>query len=133
MNNTTRQENLNVSNFLQILYNYVEKAQEKGCFTLDEAVEIKKSYEYLTSNNKEHDVMLRCFNNLINSCQKGQLKGGIYNLQDAYNIFQIYLFIQNNIENIINQQPSSSSNLNENTDDLHELSEPVPLTNIIEI
>lgn len=138
--NTTTQENLNQYNFLEILYNYVEKAQEKGCFSLDEAVEIKKGYDYLISqNNKEKEVILRSFNNLINSCQKGQLKGGIYNLQDAYNIFQIYLFIQNNIENLIdfytlNKTTTNISQINDDVSaDLTELSEPVPLSNIVEI
>jgi ribosomal protein L6P/L9E len=135
----TTQENLNQYNFLEILYNYVEKAQEKGCFSLDEAVEIKKGYEYLISqNNKEKEVILRSFNNLINSCQKGQLKGGVYNLQDAYNIFQIYLFIQNNIENLIDFYTlHKTTNISQIKDDvstdLSELSEPVPLSNIVEI
>ncbi len=148
MNNTdasTKQPEivkLDESNAISLLGHYVERAQQVGSLDLNEASIVKNSLDVClrkTQPINKNFTFEKCIDNLIKAVSKGQAKGGAYSLNDAHNIVQIITFIQQNIQSLQNGEieevkVQSSSNTSGNFDnDLSELSEPVPLTNVIDV
>lgn len=121
---------LSKDNVLQLLYFYVDKAQSNGAFKdFEEAHQLKVSGAVCVEKQTVQGLSFeQALNNLVKAVHKGQEYGkGTFNLNDASNIFQILLFIQQNKDQLHSQE------LKINSQDLSELSEPVPLNNIVDV
>lgn len=114
---------LTSANCYQLLGNYIEAAQKVGSFILEEANVLKLSLDICITNkvnpNYPQITAEIAKNNLFQAVAKGQVHGGAYSLNDAFNIVQIINFIKT--------LPVLSPI------DLSELAEPIPLSNITTI
>lgn len=127
---------LDSNNSIQILSQYIELAQQKGAYLLNEAEILKRAMEVLMNN--VHDNELNLSNSkqlLIQGVNKGQ-RHGAYTLNDAALLSKVVQYVANNLEENLAQEPqvkeeSSQSELYEvsynQSDDLSDLAEPIPL------
>lgn len=127
---------LDDKNSVQILSQYIEVAQQKGAYLLNEAEILKRSMDVLMNNvpDKEIDTSL-AKQLLIQGVNKGQ-RHGAYTLNDAALLSKVVMFVANSLQP--QDQPSQpapvsqapqpqSSNLQSSIDDLSDLAEPIPL------
>lgn len=124
---------LDSKNSVQLLCQFVEMAQQKGAFLLQEAEVLKRAVDVAVNNASDKDIDLsNAMNLLIQGVQKGQ-RHGAYTLADAAAVHKVVQFIVSQSENPNVSQVKQSSNVTksvqkkENDDDLSELSQPVPL------
>ena len=123
---------LNEHNALTLLYQYVEKAQWVGSFSLEEANTLKLSFDVCNGAVVENLTFEKSVENLIKAVHQGQKHGGSYTLSDAKNCVHIILFIQQNFNSIKNAKKVNTQVNSQ--EDLSELADPIPLTsNITEI
>ena len=133
---------LDNNNSIQILAQYIEHAQQKGAYLLNEAELLKRAVEVLINN--VHDNELNSDNSiqlLVQGVNKGQ-RHGAYTLNDAALLSKVVNFIAaSSPQQQHPQQPQQSpqpqqppqqqdQNVNEqdtNIDDLSDLAEPIPL------
>ena len=74
---------LNNTNSIQILVQYIELAQQKGAFDLNEAELLKRSSDVLLNNANDTELnQINATQLLIQGIHKGQ-KSGAYRLNDA--------------------------------------------------
>jgi hypothetical protein len=135
---------LNALNTVQVLSQYVEVAQQKGAYKLNEAEVLKRASDVLLNNASDHeinDVSARQL--LVQGVLKGQSHGA-YTLTDAALLSKVVQFVTTSLQNNepfprdqlpVQATPtqeaeqvkqSGSSNLPE-FDDLSDLAEPIPL------
>jgi hypothetical protein len=129
---------LDNTNSIQILAQYIEVAQQKGAYLLNEAEILKRGMDVLINNvpDKEIDSSM-AKQLLIQGVNKGQ-KHGAYTLNDAALLSKVVMFVANSLQGQGQEQqvgdvqhtqhtePSSQhSRLSE--DDLSDLAEPIPL------
>ena len=130
---------LDNTNSIQILAQYIEHAQQKGAFLLNEAEILKRAVEVLLNN--VHDNELNESNSkslLVQGVHKGQ-RHGAYTLNDASLLSKVVNFVtateqpQQNPpvpdaseqQNLVKHENVSEENTN--IDDLSDLAEPIPL------
>ena len=126
---------LNDTNSIQILAQYVEVAQQKGAFLLNEAEILKKSIDVLINNVPDNEINTDTAKSiLIQGINKGQ-KNGSYTLNDASLLNKVVQFVANTLP----QQPSQQQQppqqqqvvqeqvVQEQSDDLSDLADPIPL------
>lgn len=114
---------LKIDNLFELMNVFVKKAVETKCFSNEEEDKIEKSMLFL--NGKDTTFFSNpeeALNIIIKSFNIAQEKGR-YNLMDAFNIVQIIMFIQNNLEKVKKQMNKTQ----EQDFDLTELTEPIPL------
>jgi hypothetical protein len=130
---------LSVDNVLQLLAHYTERAQQAGSFDLNEASVLKASIDVVVNKAQIAELSFdNALDNLVKAVAKGQAHGGAYSLNDAANLVQILTCAQQNIETLRSNYTNSSSTTQAPTvpskeGDLSELSEPVPLTSVIDV
>ena len=135
---------LDSKNSIQILSQYIELAQQKGAFLLNEAELLKRASDVLISNVPDSEVNNQMAIQLfIQGVNKGQ-QHGAYTLNDASLLSKVVQFIstsyQQNTQNSSEQpvqpvQPVQPTQQAEqptqqeinNEDDLADLAEPIPL------
>ena len=135
---------LGVDNVLQLLVHYTEKAQQAGSFDLNEAATLKASADVVINRVEIKELSFdSALDNLVKAVVKGQAHGGAYSLNDAANIVQILACAQQNLDVLRKgtgtgtgtqqAQQAQQSQKSVERNDLSELSEPVPLTDVIDI
>lgn len=116
--------NLDLNKCLNILSQYVESAQQKGAYALQEAEVLKRAIDVVINNAEDKEVDKNAgVNLLVQGVQKGQ-RHGAYSLADASLLHKVIVFL---VEQSQQAQQSSSEKTSEETNDLSELSQPVPL------
>jgi hypothetical protein len=134
--------NLDEKNSVQILSQYVEVAQKKGAYLLQEAEVLKRSMDVLLNNVHDKDINnLLAKQLLIQGVQKGQSHGA-YSLNDASLLNKVVQFVANSFpqessgssvepsssgQNNDTQPSSSQDDSKSSLDDLTDLAEPIPL------
>ena len=118
---------LDNQNSLQILAQYVEVAQQKGAYVLQEADILKRSVEVVLNNVPDQEIdATQAKQLLIQGVNKGQ-RHGAYTLNDASVLNKVVQYVISSDQTLQQPpqqpqpQPSSSS------DDLTDLAEPIPL------
>jgi hypothetical protein len=121
-------------NSLQILIQYVELAQQKGSYLLQEAELLKRAVD-VVNGQKDHQIDFNASKNLlIQGVVKGQQKGA-YNLSDAALLFQAVKLLDSQSESTQQtpqqtpqQPPQQPDKLVEvdDVEDLSDLSDPIP-------
>lgn len=127
--------NLDLNKCFQFLAQYVESAQQKGAYVLQEAELLKRAVDVVMNNAEDKDVDKNLgVNLLIQGVQKGQ-RHGAYSLADAALLHKVISFLveqsqqgqQQASQAPQAQAPQAQAQDNNETDDLSELSQPVPL------
>ena len=125
---------LDNTNSIQILGQYIEVAQQKGAYLLNEAEILKRAMDVLINNvpDKEIDSSM-AKQLLIQGVNKGQ-KHGAYTLNDAALLSKVVMFVASSLQEQQGQQQSAgevhnaeSSFSKQSEDDLSDLAEPIPL------
>jgi glutamate dehydrogenase/leucine dehydrogenase len=128
MNQEQKQEptviTLDNTNSVQILNQYVELAQQKGAYALQEAELLKRASDVLLNSAQDQEInSTNARQLLIQGVHKGQ-RHGAYTLNDAALLSKVVQFVTSNVDAPVQSvQPSAPSN----TDDLSDLAEPIPL------
>jgi len=148
---------LDLSNSVQILVQFIEVAQQKGAYLLQEAEVLKRASDVLVSNAQDKDVNeVLAKQLLIQGIQKGQ-RHGCYTLNDAAILSKVVQYVFDSLPKENKEQPQETSesqphthahtpqetsqepeetfvNLSsvrhssqESNDDLADLAEPIPL------
>ena len=119
---------------------YLLHAQQAGSFDLNEAAALKSSIDVVLNNARIPELNFdTSLDNLVRAIAKGQAHGGAYSLNDAANLVQILTCAQQNIETLRSNYTNSSDSPSQlptvpsKEGDLSELSEPVPLTSVIDV
>jgi len=127
---------LDAQNSVQILSQYVELAQQKGAYLLNEAELLKRATDVLV--NKGEDVAINeetACSLLIQGVHKGQ-RHGAYTLNDASLLCKVVQYLQQtNTPRVQQDERPTTSNLHPTSphtvaaqeDDLSDLAEPIPL------
>lgn len=129
---------LDNKNSIQILVQYIELAQQKGAYLLNEAEILKRATEVLLNNVPDNELnSVNSKQLLIQGVNKGQ-RHGAYTLNDAALLSKVVQFVANtlnqdaqpsdSVESVSNPSSNSASNSSSNSfDDLSDLAEPIPL------
>jgi hypothetical protein len=130
---------LDSKNSVQILSQYVELAQQKGAFLLNEAELLKRATDVLLNNVPDQEINQQMsIQLLIQGVNKGQ-KHGAYTLNDASLLSKVVQFIstsfqqsppneqQSSQQQEPSQQQQQESSQESNEDDLADLADPIPL------
>ncbi len=127
---------LDNTNSIQILGQYIEVAQQKGAYLLNEAEILKRGMDVLINNvpDKEIDNSM-AKQLLIQGVNKGQ-KHGAYTLNDAALLSKVVMFVATSLQQEqgqvqqteqVQHTESNSSSFKQSEDDLSDLAEPIPL------
>lgn len=145
---------LTVDNLFELMTIFMKKGIELKCFDSDYEKKLNNSMDFL--NGKQTNVMIEEALNVIIRGYNIVQEQGKYNLMDSFNIVQIIMFIQNNLDKVrekvelnikVKQQNEESvkgkAKDEENVkgkekekneeDDLSELTEPIPLKGVVNI
>jgi len=128
---------LDNKNSIQILTQYVEVAQQKGAYLLNEAEILKRAIDVSVNNVPDNEIDTNLAKQLlIQGINKGQ-RHGAYTLNDASLLSKVVAFVASGVQG---QEPkptpepvvesSASQNqapVSELSDDLSDLAEPIPL------
>lgn len=132
---------LDNTNSIQILSQYIELAQQKGAFLLNEAEILKRAMDVLVNNVPDHEINKQTsIQLLIQGVNKGQ-RHGSYTLNDASLLSKVVQYVSSSYQQPSSepkpqetQTQSSSSNSQEivqeeleSDDDLADLATPIPL------
>ena len=133
---------LDNTNSVHILSQYVELAQQKGAFLLNEAELLKRASDVLLNNIPDQEINHQMsIQLLIQGVNKGQ-KHGAYTLNDASLLSKVIQFITTSFQqsptpNEAQSAPQSSQQETQqeetqqedtyNEDDLADLANPIPL------
>lgn len=132
---------LDNTNSIQILAQYVEVAQQKGAYLLNEAELLKRAMEVCLNNVPDNDIDFNLAKQLlIQGVNKGQRQGA-YTLNDAALLNKVVVFLTNTTvpqvqqqqqqvqqQQVQQQQQQVQQQMNdEEDDDLFDLAEPIPL------
>lgn len=124
---------LDNTNSIQILAQYIEVAQQKGAYLLNEAEILKRAMDVLINNVPDKEIDSSMAKQLmIQGVNKGQ-KHGAYTLNDAALLSKVVMFVASSLQEQQGQQPSGevrnteSSSSKPSEDDLSDLAEPIPL------
>lgn len=131
---------LDDKNSIQILAQYIEVAQQKGAYLLNEAEILKRAMDVLMNNIPDKEIDNNMAKNLlIQGVNKGQ-RHGAYTLNDAALLSKVVLFVAQGVPQLAAQTqpqsaevPASTQDVSthqeseEESDDLSDLAEPIPL------
>jgi hypothetical protein len=122
---------LDSTNSINILNQYIEHAQKNGTFNLQEADILKRCRDVLLNNLSDGEITVASAKTLfIQAVHKGQAKG-CYSLDDASILHKVCIYVNSNLNEALKPQPQAQpqDNYTSSNDDLSELSEPIPLRN----
>jgi len=129
---------LDNKNSIQILTQYVEVAQQKGAYLLNEAEILKRAIDVSVNNVPDNEIDTNLAKQLlIQGVNKGQ-RHGAYTLNDASLLSKVVAFVASGVQGqapaVATPTPAVESNatqdhvpVSELLDDLSELAEPIPL------
>lgn len=128
---------LDNTNSVQLLAQFVEVAQSKGAYLLQEAELLKRAADILLNQVSDSEINTTTAKNLlIQGIHKGQ-RHGAYNLTDAAMLHKVVQFVTANLQAEVgstqSQPQSQSQPLSQqqsnvlSSDDLSDLAEPIPL------
>lgn len=126
---------LNDTNSIQILAQYIEVAQQKGSFLLNEAELLKRCIDFLINNVPDNEINSNIAKNvLIQGVNKGQ-KNGSYTLNDASLLSKVVQYVSNTLpieqqqpQQQLESQPVPEQQVQQTLiDDLSDLADPIPL------
>lgn len=121
---------LDNNNSVQIMGQYVELAQQKGAYLLQEAEILKRASDVLLNAAQDADINpTNARNLLIQGIHKGQ-KHGAYSLNDAALLSKVVQFVSANMEapvSAASESSNQSQSQNVSPEDLSDLAEPIPL------
>jgi hypothetical protein len=127
---------LDNKNSIQILTQYVEVAQQKGAYLLNEAEILKRAIDVSVNNVPDNEIDTNLAKQLlIQGVNKGQ-RHGAYTLNDASLLSKVVAFVASGVQGQAPAvaTPAVESNatqdhvpVSELLDDLSELAEPIPL------
>jgi hypothetical protein len=121
-------------NCAELIEKYIEHAQQKGAYLLQEADLLQRAINFFKGTEKELNEE-NAKQVMIQGVVKGQ-RSGAYNLADAAFLFKLVSFFQNErnvsktnkeTEDTIKGEERKEETLEMEDDDLSELSRPVPL------
>lgn len=115
---------LDNNNSIQILNQYIELAQEKGAFLLNEAELLKRATDVIMNSAEDKELNLVTSKQiLIQGIHKGQ-RHGAWKLNDASLLHKVVTYVTNTLQQEVSGNPQQQVSPEE---DLSELSQPVPL------
>jgi hypothetical protein len=132
---------LDNQNSLQILAQYIEVAQQKGAYLLNEAEILKRAMDVLMNNVPDKEIDANMAKQLlIQGINKGQ-RHGAYTLNDASLLSKVVIFVAQGVQEANPQAPQAPQALQASQasqapqapvqsvdpDDLSDLAEPIPL------
>lgn len=120
---------LDNTNSIQLLCQYVEVAQQKGAFLLQEAELLKRASDFLLLNIEDKELnQANARQLLIQAVTKGQ-RHGAYTLGDAALLFKIIQYLSSPVQESTQAQTQVQAQTQETieNDDLADLAEPIPL------
>ena len=130
---------LDNQNSIRILSQYVELAQQKGAYLLNEAEILKRAIDLLVNNVPDREINENLAKNLlIQGVNKGQ-KEGCYTLNDASLLCKVVQFVGTSLQSAASRQEtvqesvqetvqeSVQESVQEMSDDLSDLADPIPL------
>jgi len=136
---------LNDKNTVEILSKYVEVAQQKGAYLIQEAEVLKRACDVLLYNIVDKEINKNMAKQLlIQGVVKGQTHGA-YSLNDASLLHKVIMFVSTSLQSQQSQQPqpepkqpqsdtpqpeqsdASKPEPQEDEYDLSDLAEPIPL------
>jgi 6-phosphogluconolactonase (cycloisomerase 2 family) len=125
---------LDNTNSIRILLQYIEYAQQKGAYMLNEAELLKRASDFLLNNVPDNELNTQSAKQLlIQGVHKGQ-RHGVYTLSDAALLQKVVQFVMSTTQDTSPQPQSQPQSQQEDTsshvtsfDDLSELAEPIPL------
>jgi hypothetical protein len=130
---------LDNKNSIEILTQYIEVAQQKGAYLLNEAEILKRAMDVSVNNVPDNEIDVNLAKQLlIQGVNKGQ-RHGAYTLNDASLLSKVVAFVANSVQGqapvpeaaqpviesgaaVQDQAPVTSV-----TDDLSDLADPIPL------
>lgn len=118
---------LDNTNTVQFMTQYVELAQQKGAYLLQEAEILKRASDVLLNGAQDQEINhSNARQLLIQGVHKGQ-RHGAYSLTDAALLSKVVQFVSANIEAPAAPvaQPSPANAADQN--DLSDLADPIPL------
>jgi hypothetical protein len=116
---------LDSKNSIEILSQFIDVANKNGTFTLAEADILNRARGVLLKGTQDNEINESTGRNLfIQAITKGQSKGS-YSLEEASILHQVCTFVSSNLQAPL--PPVSQETTPETSDDLSELSDPVPL------
>lgn len=124
---------LNDKNTVEILSKYVEVAQQKGAYLIQEAEVLKRACDVLLYNIVDKEINKNMSKQLlIQGVVKGQTHGA-YSLNDASLLHKVIMFVSTSLQPQPEPQPqvaqpaASKPEPQEDEYDLSDLAEPIPL------
>lgn len=120
---------LDHKNSVEILSQFLEVAQGKGCFALPESDILKRCRDLLLKGVEDAEINVPTAKNLfIQGIMKGQSKG-CWGLDDAFILHRVCTFVSQNIDKVPAAVPTQQVQAATVSDDdsLNILSDPVPL------
>jgi hypothetical protein len=118
---------LDNTNSVQILNQYVELAQQKGAFLLQEAEILKRASDVLLNGAQDSEIpATNARQLLIQGVHKGQ-KHGAYTLNDAALLSKVVQFVSANLEAQVNAPTNRGVSESTPSEDLSDLADPIPL------
>jgi hypothetical protein len=129
-----QQVSLTIDNLFDLMSIYINKNLNSKCLEPDFEEKLKEATEYIKGKEIENMTIEDSLNIIIKSYNIAQLSGK-YTLNDAFNVVQLIMFIQQNLEKVKekvkslgkSKEEKSESVITEEKDDLSDLIEPVPL------
>lgn len=128
---------LDETNSVQIMSQYIELAQQKGAYLLNEAELLKRASDVLVNNVPDHEINKNTAKQvLIQGVHKGQ-KSGAYTLNDAALLSKVVNFVIGGLPTAqavpatqtvpAVQETAPQDAAQSIDDDLSELADPIPL------
>jgi hypothetical protein len=129
---------LDNQNSIQILAQYIEVAQQKGAYLLNEAEILKRAMDVIMNNVPDKEIDTNMAKQLlIQGVNKGQ-RHGAYTLNDASLLSKVVIFVAQGtpMSQEANPQAPEPASVQEapvpvqsvdDPDDLSDLAEPIPL------
>ncbi len=123
---------LDSENSVQIICQYVELAQQKGAFLLQEAEILKRAADVLLNGAQDKEINAQSAKGLlIQGIHKGQ-RHGAYTLNDAALLSKVVQFVTANPQpqvssEAVSQPPADNAETAGDDDDLTDLADPIPL------
>jgi hypothetical protein len=136
MSENTSQEptviTLDNKNSIQILTQYIEVAQQKGAYLLNEAEILKRAMDVSVNNVPDNEIDTNLAKQLlIQGVNKGQ-RHGAYTLNDASLLSKVVAFVASSVQGqesapAPTPTPAPAPTQQSLSDDLSDLAEPIPL------
>jgi hypothetical protein len=124
MENQQQVITLNEENSTRFLVQFIEVAQQKGAYLLQEAELLKRAADVATNVSEDKEInQVNARQLLVQGVHKGQ-RAGAYSLNDAAMLSKVVQFVMSNVEQKLPHAEPENVN---SFDDLADLSEPIPL------